>query len=242
MTPLNCATVRRRLTAYHDRELPVPVLIAIETHLDGCPPCAREAGCLETIGEALRFGAGALQPGADELAGMPAGVVSRLKAEDAESWPARFGRMFEDMHLVWIGLSSATATVLCSALALACLHYASPERDDSLAGIIAAMASSKANLVRQVPANTYDDDVANAMVRRMSEEEAVNALSAVVTRDGRLIDLRGVTNHRDRQEIFDLMNAVAAARFDPNHVGGAAVPVNMVWVLVHTNVRAKVVS
>jgi len=242
MTPLSCATVRRRLTAYHDRELPVPALIAIETHLDGCPPCAREAVSLEAIGEVLRFGAAALQPDADELAGLPAGVVSRLKAEDAESWPARFGRMFEDMHLVWIGLGSAMATVICSALALACLHYASPERDDSLAGIIAAMASSKANLVRQVPADTYDDDVANAMVRTMSEEEAVNALSAVVTREGRLIDLRGVTSDRDRQEILDLMNAMAAARFDTTRVGGAAVPVSMVWVLVHTNVRAKAVS
>jgi len=235
MTPLSCSSVRRRLTAFHDRELPVPALIAIEAHLEGCPPCAREAERLEEIGEALRFGAGILQQGeTEDLAGLEPGVISRMNAENAESWSARFGRTFEDMHLVWIGLSSAMATVICSALALACLHYAAPERDDSLAGIIAAMASSKANLVRQVPADTYDDVVANALVRTMSEDEVVSALAAVVTREGRLVDLRA-TGDRDRQEILDLMNAASAARFDQTN--GSQLPVNMVWILAHTTVR-----
>lgn len=234
MTPLSCSSVRRRLTAFHDRELPVPALIAIEAHLEGCPPCAREAARLQAIGEALRFGAVALQGEAEDLAGLEPGVISRMNAENAESWSARLGRTFEDMHLVWIGLSSAMATVICSALAMACLHYAAPERDDSLAGIIAAMASSKANLVRQVPADTYDDVVANALVRRMSEDEVVSALAAVVTREGRLIDLRA-TGDRDLQEIMDLMNAASAARFDQTN--GRQLPVNMVWILAHTTVR-----
>jgi len=242
MTPLSCAAVRRRLTAFHDRELPVDQLIAIEAHLEGCPPCAAEAGQLEAVGEALRFGAGALQTSIDELVGLRPGLVSRLKAEDHESWRAQFDRMFEDMHLVWIGLGSAVATVICSALALACLHFASPGRDDSLAGIIAAMASSRTNLVRQVPADTYDDVVGNALVRSMSEEEATLALAAVVTRDGRLIDPRWVENDHDRQQILDLMNAITAARFDATRVGGAPASVNMVWLFAHTTVRGKVVS
>ena len=234
MTPLSCSSVRRCLTAFHDRELPVQALIAIEAHLEGCPPCAREAERLEQIGDALRFGATVLQGEAEDLAGLEPGVISRMNAEDAESWSACLGRTFEDMHLVWIGLSSAMATVICSALALACLHYAAPERDDSLAGIIAAMASSKANLVRQVPADTYDDVVANALVRTMSEDEVVSALAAVVTREGRLIDLRA-TGGFDRQEIIDLMNAASAARFDQTN--GRQLPVNMVWILAHTTVR-----
>jgi len=236
MTPLSCSSVRRRLTAFHDRELPVPALIAIEAHLEGCPPCAREAERLEEIGEALRFGATVLHGAAEDLTGLEPGVISRMNAENAESWSARFGRTFEDMHLVWIGLSSAMATVVCSAIALGCLHYAAPERNDSLAGIIAALASSKANLVRQVPADTYDDKVANAMVRTMtmSEDEVVSALAAVVTREGRLIDLRA-TGDRDRREIIDLMNAASGARFDQTN--GSQGPVNMVWILAHTTVR-----
>ena len=236
MTPLSCASVRRRLTGFHDRELPVQALIAIESHLEGCPPCAREAERLEQIGEALRFGAAVLHGEDDDLAGLEPGVISRMKAENAESWSAQLGRTFEDMHLVWIGLSSAMATVICSGLALACLHFAAPERDDSLAGIIAVMASSRANVVRQVPADTYDDVVANALVRSMSDDEAVNALAAVVTREGRLVDLR-TTGDRDRREILDLMNAVSSARFEANQVNGSTQPVSMVWILAHTTVR-----
>lgn len=242
MTPLSCAAVRRRLAAFHDRELPVEQLIAIEAHLEGCPPCASEAGALQSVGEALRLGAVALQTRHDELAGLRPGVISRMKAEDHERWRAQFDRMFEDMHLVWIGLSSAVATVLCSALALACLHYATPGRDDSLAGIISAMVSSRANVVRQVPANTYDDGVGNALVRSMSEEDAVLALAAVVTRDGRLIDPRWVENDPDAQQIIGLMNAIEAARFDTMRVKGSPASVNMVWLFFHTTVRGKVVS
>ncbi len=233
MTPLSCSSVRRRLTAFYDRELPVPALIAIEAHLEGCPPCAREAEQFEEIGEALRFGAALLHGEAEDLAGLEPGVISRMNAENAESWSARFGRTFEDLHLVWIGLSSAMATVLCGAVALGCLHFAAPERDDSLAGIIAAMASSKANLVRQIPADTYDDLVANALVRTMSDDEVVSALAASVTREGRLIDPRAIGD-RDRREL-DLMNALSGARFDQTN--GSQLKVSMVWILAHTTVR-----
>ena len=42
--------------------------------------------------------------------------------------------MFEDMHLVWIGLALDRGDACCAAaIALGTLHFASPERDDSLA-------------------------------------------------------------------------------------------------------------
>ena len=54
---------------------------------------------------------------------------------------ARIGRVFEDMHLVWIALASTTATFLCGAIALGTLQFASPERHDSMAAVIAVMAA-----------------------------------------------------------------------------------------------------
>lgn len=241
MTPLGCAAVRRQLTDYHDRELPVQRLIAIETHLDGCASCAADAARLRLIGDALRDGAAARQSAADELAGLESGVVSRMRAEYEESWRRRFARTFEDMHLVWIGLSSAVATVICVAVALACLEFASPERDDSLAGIIAAMQSSNASFVRQAG---DDDEIGWAVERSMSEEEAVLALMTVVTRDGRLVDLRLVNDGRDRQRIEGLLNAISTARFEPARYTGSPVPtnVNVLWLLARTTVRGKVVS
>lgn len=243
MRALGCATVLRDLTAYHDRELPVERLIAIEAHLAGCPRCAREADQLRVIGEALRDGAVALQRPADELAGLGAGVLSRLRAEYEESWRGRLERTFEDLHLVWIGLTSAVATVLCVALALACLEFASPERDDSLAGIIAAMQAAKASLVRQSD-DPATDRLQWAVEQSMSEGEAVLALMTVVTRDGRLVDLRLVNDPRDRQQIESLLNAIAAARFAPARYPGSPVPANVsvLWYLTRTTVRGKVVS
>ena len=44
------------------------------------------------------------------------------------------------MHLVWIGLASTAATFLCGAVVLGMLHYASPEREDSLRALITVMA------------------------------------------------------------------------------------------------------
>lgn len=241
MTALSCAAVRRRLTAFHDRELPVRQMFAVEAHLEGCAACAADAARLQVIGDLLRDGAAELQPAAGELDGLQAGVISRMRAEYDQSWRGRFERTFEDMHLVWIGLSSAVATVICVAVALACLEFASPERDDSLAGIIAAIQSSNASFVRQT---TGHDEIGSAIERSMSEEEAILALASVVTRDGRLIDPRLVSNGRDRQQIDDLLNAISTARFEPARYTGSPMPanVNVLWLLARTTVRGKIIS
>ena len=43
--------------------------------------------------------------------------------------------------LVWIALASTAATFLCGAVVLSMLHFASPERNDSLAAVIAVMGA-----------------------------------------------------------------------------------------------------
>jgi hypothetical protein len=243
MKSLSCATVLRDLTAFHDRELPVERLIAVEAHLAGCSACAREAAALRTIGDALRAGAAALQRPPAELAGLRDDVLSRLRGEYETSWRGRLAHAFEDLHLVWIGLSSAAATVLCVALALACLEFASPEREDSLAGIIAAIQAAKTNLVRQAD-DPATDRIQWAVEQSMSEGEAVLALMTVVTRDGRLVDLRLVDDSRDRQAIEHLLNAIAAARFEPARYPGSPMPTNVsvLWYLTRTTVRGKIIS
>ncbi len=243
MRTLGCAWVLRDLEAFYDRELPVERVIAIEAHLADCQACAAEVARVRAIGDALRDGAAALQPPPEDLAGLKAGVLSRLRAEYEESWRGRLGRAFEDLHLVWIGLGSAVATVVCVALALACLEFASPEREDSLAGIIAAMQAAKTNLVRASD-DPATDRIQWAVEQSMSEGEAVLALATVVTRNGRLVDLRLINDSRDRQAIENLLNAIAAARFEPARYPGSPVPANVsvLWYLTRTTVRGKVVS
>ena len=145
MTFFTCAAVRRRLAAFHDRELPVGETISIETHLKECPPCARELRQIFSVGEALRLAAA---PGpADDWTGLAPGVIGRMRAEANESWSARAARMFEDLHLVWIGLASTAATFICGAAVLGMLHFAAEERADSLAAVIAVVGAPSGSMV-----------------------------------------------------------------------------------------------
>ena len=133
MTLLTCAAVRRRLAAFHDRELPVGEQIAIEAHLHDCPPLRRRAARAADDRRRRCALAAAPAPSDDWT-----GPAVRRDQPDARRGARVAGRrasrrMFDDMHLVWIGLASTAATFLCGAIVLGMLHFASPERDDSLA-------------------------------------------------------------------------------------------------------------
>ena len=247
MTLLTCAAVRRRLAAYHDRELPVPELIAIEAHVKDCPPCARELRDLQSVGDALRLAAA---PGpADDWTGLAPGVISRMRAEANETWSARAGRLFEDLHLVWIGLASTAATFLCGAVVLGMLHFASPERQDSLVNVIAVMAAppgSDLNPMRlepgmQLPSLPLTGGlVGDTLESRTSQQDMVLALSAVVTREGRVSGLSVLSNDHERQNVTELLKAISEGRLEPAQLAGAPVAVNLVWLVAHTTVRGKI--
>ena len=247
MTLLTCAAVRRRLAAYHDRELPVAELISVESHVKDCPPCARELRDLQSVGEALRTAAA---PGpADDWTGLAPGVIGRMRAEANESWSARAGRLFEDLHLVWIGLASTAATFLCGAVVLGMLHFASPERQDSLVNVIAVMAAppgSDLNPMRldprmQLPSLPMSGGLVGDMLEnQVSQQDTVLTLSAVVSKEGRVSGLSVLSNDHDRQNVNEILRAISEGRLEPAQFAGAPVAVNLVWLVAHTTVRGKI--
>lgn len=246
MKILSCASVRRRLEAWYDGELPPAEQCAVDQHLAGCPPCAAEARALQRIGELMRDSAARHSLSADQAAGMRSGVLARRKAEDDLSWTSQVSQLFEDMHLVWAGLSATAATVVCLALLLGIAYLTPAERADSLSGLMSAMAQpgSDRNPVslgaRIRPPRSYSGDAVPAMLQATSEEDLVLALAAVVTQEGRVAHSELLQASReDREMVLQLMNAVAAARFQPASVGGEPVAVNLVWLITHTTVRAK---
>ena len=243
MTILTCAAVRRRLAGFYDDELPIRDRIAVEHHLGTCPPCQAQFRELQMVGDTLRHAAA---PGpADDWTGLQPGVISRMRAEAYESWTARFGRLFDDMHLVWIGLASTAGTCVCAALVLGLLHFASPERDDSLAAILAALAApsgSDLNPMRldgriRVPSLPHDGVVPAMLEQSVSEGELVLALSAVVSREGKVSGVEVLTNDRDRREVMDILDAISRARLEPARYGKNPIAVNMIWLLEHMTVR-----
>jgi hypothetical protein len=245
MTLLTCAAVRRRLQAFYDRELAVGDLISIEGHLNDCPPCAGDLRELRDVGDALRLAA-ARAP-SDDWTGLRSSVISRMRAEAHESWTARTGRAFDDLHLVWIGLASTVATIVCAGAVLSMLHFASPEREDSLAAVIAVMAApsgSDLNPARldgriRVPSVPENGIVYATLESSAMEGELVLPLSAIVTREGRVSGLELLNKGQDLRKITDLVDALSRGRLEPAQFGGSPVAVNLVWLVAHTTVRPK---
>jgi hypothetical protein len=190
----------------------------------------------------------AAAPGpADDWTGLQSGVISRMRAEAHESWPARTRRMFDDMHLVWIGLAATVATVICGTLALSAMHFASPERDDSLAAmieVISAPSGSDLNPVKndqflQVPTVPTRGAVEFVLAQPVTRDELVLALNAVVMQDGRLSGLSVIGRGPHPREFSPILRALASARLEPGRLGASPVAVNLVWLLAHTTVKAK---
>jgi Putative zinc-finger len=250
MTLLTCAAVRRRLAAFHDRELPIADLIAFEHHIKDCPPCARELRELQAIGAALRLAAAPMP--AEDWAGLAPAVVGRMSAENHESWRARADRLMDDLHFVWIGLASTVASLLCAAIALGTVASAGAERHDSLAGVFAVMAApsgSDLNPARldwryRVPSVPQDGIVQHTLESSMLDEtlperDSMLTLSAVVTREGRVSDLSVLRNDRDGQQVTSLLDALSQARLQPAELEGSPIAVNLVWLVAQTTVRPR---
>ena len=229
-------------------ELPVGETIAIEHHVNECPACIRELRELRSLGDALRIAAAPGPP--DDWKGLQPGVISRMRAEADESWSARAQRLFEDMHLVWIGLASTAATFLCGAVVLSMLHFAAPERNDSLAAVIAVMAAplgSDLNPARldgniRVPSVPENGVMEATLARPVWRDDLVLPLSMVVTREGRVSDVSVLTKDHDTREVTSILDAISRARLEPAQFGGSPVAVSLVWLLAHTTVKGKITS
>jgi Putative zinc-finger len=245
MTLLTCAAVRRRLQAFYDRELPVRDMISIEGHLHDCPPCTRDLRELQAVGSALRLAA--VPAPSDDWTGLRSAVISRMRAEAHESWAAQTRRALDDLHLVWIALASTAATLVCAGTVLSMLHFASPERQDSLAAVIAVMAApsgSDLNPARldsriRVPSVPENGIVYATLESSAMKEDMVLPLSAIVTREGRVSGLELLNKEHNLREYAELVEALSRGRLEPAQFGGSPVAVNLVWLVAHTTVKGK---
>lgn len=246
MTGLTCTAVRRRLAEFHDGELPVQDRIAIQGHLNTCAECVDNLRGYEEVSSALRLAAAAGP--ADNWTGLRPGVISRMRAEANEAWPARMGRMFDDMHLVWIGLASTVATFLCGTIVLSMLHYASPEREDSLRALVTRMAAipgsnlnpaSMDGLMIQAPSVPEDGIVRASLERSGARGELMLAFAAVITREGNISGLEALGEGRTRLQVAQLVNEISRGRLEPARYGADPIAVNLVWVVEHLTVKPK---
>lgn len=250
MTLMTCSSVRRRLPAFHDRELAIHDLIAIESHVGTCPPCTRELREIGAIGEGLRLAAA---PGpADDWTGLQPGVISRMRAEQNESLAARARRFVDDVHLVWIGMASATATLVL-ALSIMNIMHSGPGRSDSLAAVFAMLGAEAGSNLNPasldgrglnlgptpvlVPTVPQDGVVFATLERSGISEDVMVPLSAKVTKEGRVERIQLLGSGAGPRHIHDIVDALSRGHLEPAQHGGAPVAVTLVWLLANTTVK-----
>lgn len=184
-----------------------------------------------------------------QLASMSSAVISRVKAERAQSLPSRIARLFEDLHLVWAALAATTATATAAAIVAGVLYFAPKERSDSLAGVLSALAAPGSDrnpmvLDNRIALPRFEaEPIIENMPLTTEGTDVMLAVSGVVTQDGRLAFPSLVTaSPYSQDEDRRVMDQVSATRFEPATRGGAPVAVNFVWLLERTTVRGKISS
>jgi hypothetical protein len=251
---LGCEHAREMLQAFIDGELSVEEQVAVEAHLRWCRTCTAHVDDLRLIGDSMRFAAAGARSEVHqrELAMLQADVLSRVRAEEAQSFATQVRSLFDDRHLLWAGLGATMALVVCLFGTMSVLHAASVERPDSFAGVLESLANpgSDRNPMlldgRLIQAPRAVDDT--PALDQLAEEEAVFALAAVVTREGRISNYE-VLASRDDEPRFDAasrqphvtraLDKFARSRFTPAEQGVARAPVavNMIWLLARTTVK-----
>jgi hypothetical protein len=250
MKPLNCTATRRRLNAFHDRELAITDQIAVASHLEWCDSCAAHFADLRLMSAALQSRARSRESLSNEqAAAFTAAVVNRVKAEEQASLFARVREMFDDMHLVYAGLGATMATVFCVLVMLSMMRYATNERPDSLAAIMTVMATplecESGNDLADVSGCRARWTARFQRANEAAEQDAIFALEAVITNQGRLANLetlRGRTRHApstsQAKMIEGLLDAVSRARFDATQALLMPDLSGVVWFVEHATVRA----
>ena len=248
MTLLTCVAVRRRLPAFHDRELPIPDQIAIESHISGCPPCAGELEDIRQLGDVLRCAAA---PGpADDWTGLQSGVISRMRAEAHEAWTART-RPHVRRHaprVDWIRLGGRHAGLRrCWRSATLHVRLARARRlaggDDC--GDVGARRDPISTRLRndQVPPGAHGTRARPGRVRPGAAGDSRRARAGAERRGdaatGECRACRSSAPSRTRASSTRSSGALSTARLEPGRLGASPVAVNLVWLLAHTTVKAK---
>jgi len=235
-----CVDVRDRLEAFHDDELTINERVAIQQHLADCSSCNMTASELAELGAKLRdFAAIVAADQPLETQRIASNVIERLKVEESFSIRAQVAEWFQDMHLVWAGLGASVATTICIVGSASVLHAANQERPNSMARVIAVLASPGSNdnplrLNYEMMAPRAVTDAAIEM-----SEEGEYTLSAVVSREGRVQGVSMINYPSDRTGVNAMLNEAYRMKFAPATARGDAVAVSMVWLVANTTVKGR---
>jgi anti-sigma factor RsiW len=248
MLTWNCERVRGELSAFYDEELSVADRIAIADHLDACPSCRLEAEDLMLIGDALQSTARgeetAVMP---RLSRLPTDILERWNAEEQASLAQTIKDLFDDSRRTSACIGVSVMASICLATSAFLVAQSPIRHPESLKAALTLNARARTTdiylpAVSMLP-RAYADAIMPATVVNRDNEEV--AYAALVTADGNLERIEvigermaGRPGAPTNEELLELLNAAATARFEPARAAGAPVSQNVVWLVSHTTVRA----
>ncbi len=236
-----CVDVRDRLEAFHDGESSIDERIWIQNHVAACASCNAAAADLAELASTIRQLAAGVEQEPVEALQISTHVVERLRVEEAFSIRAQVTEWFQDMHLVWAGLGASVATAICLIGSASVLHAANQERPNSMARVISVLASpgSNDNPLRLNYEMLAPRAVTDAAIE-IAEEDAQYALSAVVSREGRVQGVSVIDQPSSvRPGVNAMLNEAYRVQFAPAIERGDAVAVSMVWLVTNTTVKGR---
>jgi hypothetical protein len=256
MSARECA-VHHDLEAFVDGELRGARVLEVLDHLDRCGTCSEDVRALRALGETIRVNMPA-DPIPEGLEGLASTVVSRTRAEAAESWPGVFQRAQEDLHWVMVGAGAVAATFVSTLLLSAILAFGpKPDREDSLSALIANVRLPAGTLFlwatpvgdqepMLVQVNEDGVSVPRAMVQHAmwstdssrTEAELVDALQQAVTDDGQTLAFERMDPKRRRQAEA-LLQEISRLRAASPLPHGVALAVHEVRLLASARVTVK---
>lgn len=227
MKPVHCTAVRPTLGALLDGELSGAQMLRVTGHLEDCHDCAAVLDELQQVGDALRAAAQGVPSPA--MLGLADGVVTRVHAEEAESWRGLLHRGVDDWRWAIVGVGSVTATLLVTLVVAAVLWFGpAPERDDSLAAVLNDLGAPEAVFVswsgdgdwdrmldriasgNSVGAHRPPGTGARAAFFGATEEELTAALAEAFTSKGRFVTLEAMADvdRRYTEALLDQINEI----------------------------------
>ena len=248
MLTVSCERVRAELSAFHDEEIPVADRIAIGDHLDICASCRLESSDLQAISKALHLASHSED--ADWMPGLTrlqADILERWEAEESVSLTRTIRRLFDDPRRASASLSASVVASLCLAFGAFVVAQSPIRHPESLKAVMTQSERSRmADIylpLTELPRADPEAVMPAAVMNRDGDEVA---FAALVTADGYLEELEylGERSHGRRSppathdELSQLLNAAATARFEPARIAGLPVSFNVVWLVTHTTVRA----
>ncbi len=259
MKPLGCRN--QRLGAFVDGELSGADRMRVFHHLSVCKSCAAEAEFIGGLGDVLRQAVTSDARVPAELDGLSGGVISRVRAERAQSWRGFYERMVDGWHYAIVGSGALAAAFVSIVFVSLMLEFGpTPERDDSLAALISNLNSPAGTLFVEatplggkdrssmlmlvnndlaVPDESMSAGAVPVVLRYATEQEFVGALSDAMTHDGRLLELRSMTAQQ-RRYTEGLLDAIVRMRSGQTAFSSAgSLNVHSLWLVTNTGVTAK---